>query len=42
MEIMNTFLAELTVMSGVAAAITVLFTVLFRLVWRHGKGLREP
>ncbi len=39
---MNTLMTDLTVISGVAAAITALFTLAFRLVWRHGKGLREP
>jgi hypothetical protein len=42
MEIMNTLLTDLTVISGVAAAITTLFTLLFRLVWRRGKTLQEP
>jgi hypothetical protein len=39
---MNTLLTDLTWISGVAATITALFTLLFRVVWRRGKGLREP
>ncbi len=39
---MNTLLTDLTVISGVAATITALFTLLFRFAWRRGKGLRQP
>jgi hypothetical protein len=39
---MSPLLSDVGIMSAAAAALTVTFVLLARLIWRRGKGLEEP